>query len=149
VITEAEHNLIRNAADRVDAAVVLGLTGASAADAGRNPDACMAVGGSDAPSSLAAGFNFQLAYGSQSPVSELPPSKKGFHDAMGNAWEWAEDHYAAFPGFKVHPFYEDFSAPCFAGKHQLVSAAPRVCVCVCPGDSVVRVDGSTRASERG
>jgi formylglycine-generating enzyme required for sulfatase activity len=44
---------------------------------------------------------------------------------MGNAWEWAEDHYAAFPGFKVHPYYEDFSSPCFAGKHQLVSTNPK------------------------
>jgi hypothetical protein len=24
-------------------------------------------------------------------------------------------------GFKVHPYYEDFSSPCFAGLHQLVS----------------------------
>ncbi len=66
------------------------------------------------------GFNFQLAYGSQSPVTELPPSEKGFYDTMGNAWEWAEDHFSAFAGFKVHPFYEDFSSPCFAGKHQLI-----------------------------
>jgi len=49
------------------------------------------------------------------------PETAGFHDVMGNAWEWGEDHYSAFPGFKVHPVYEDFSAPCFAGKHQLVS----------------------------
>ena len=66
------------------------------------------------------GFNFQLAHGSQSPVTELPPSEKGFYDVLGNAWEWAEDHYAAFPGFKVHPYYEDFSSPCFGGKHNLV-----------------------------
>jgi len=53
-------------------------------------------------------------------VTELPPSEKGFYDVLGNAWEWAEDHYAAFPGFKVHPYYEDFSSPCFGGKHNLV-----------------------------
>ena len=46
-------------------------------------------------------FNFQLAWSSQSPVTELAPSAKGFHDVMGNAWEWAEDHYAPYPGFKV------------------------------------------------
>ncbi len=33
------------------------------------------VGGADAPSR--ASFNYQLAYGSQSPVTELPPTKKG------------------------------------------------------------------------
>lgn len=36
---------------------------------------CVQVSGIDALSK--AGFNFQLAYGSQSPVTELPPSKKG------------------------------------------------------------------------
>jgi formylglycine-generating enzyme required for sulfatase activity len=45
-----------------------------------------------------AGFNYQLAYSSQNPVNELPPSEKGFHDVFGSAWEWAEDHFAAFPG---------------------------------------------------
>lgn len=44
----------------------------------------------------------------------------GFYDVLGNAWEWGEDHYSALPGFKVHPYYEDFSSPCFAGKHQLI-----------------------------
>lgn len=53
-------------------------------------------------------------------MTELPPSEKGFYDVLGNAWEWAEDHYAAFPGFKVHPYYEDFSTPCFGGKHNLI-----------------------------
>jgi len=67
-----------------------------------------------------AGANFQLAYGSQSPVTALPASEAGFHDVFGNAWEWGEDHFSAFPGFKVHPYYEDFSAPCFAGLHHMV-----------------------------
>ncbi len=178
VITEAEHMLLRNVGDRVDAPAALARQALAhgakpehvrrdaaelAADAARNPDACMqvrgrapAVGrpllmwgtaqracgperpgerglrevghggggacaqaGGDAPAAV--GFNLQLAWSSQSPVTELPPSKRGFHDVLGNAWEWGEDHYAAFPGFKVHPYYEDFSAPCFAGKHQLVS----------------------------
>jgi formylglycine-generating enzyme required for sulfatase activity len=45
-----------------------------------------------------AGFNYQLAYSSQNPVNELPASEKGFYDVFGSAWEWAEDHFAAFPG---------------------------------------------------
>ena len=67
------------------------------------------------------GANLQLAHSSPNPVTALPPSSQGFHDAFGSSWEWAEDHYAAFEGFKVHHFYEDFSTPCFGGKHQLVS----------------------------
>mmetsp|Transcript_12956 Transcript_12956/g.22861 ORF Transcript_12956/g.22861 Transcript_12956/m.22861 type:complete len:891 (+) Transcript_12956:156-2828(+) len=132
VITEAEHQLLRNTSERSDAAHVLarGALGDSmtaeelneavnglACDLARNPDVCMEVGGTEAPG---LGFNYQLAYGSQSPVTELPPSKKGFHDVFGNAWEWAEDHFSAFSGFKVHSIYEDFSAPCFGGKHQLI-----------------------------
>ena len=26
--------------------------------------------------------------------------------------------FVPLPGFKVHPIYDDFSAPCFDGKHQ-------------------------------
>lgn len=70
-----------------------------------------------------AGANYQLAYGSQNPVTALPPTEAGFHDVFGSAWEWAEDHFAAFHGFKVHPFYEDFSSPCFAGLHHMVGEA--------------------------
>ncbi len=36
------------------------------------------------------GVNSQLAWSSQNPVGALPPSSKGFHDTLGNAWEWAE-----------------------------------------------------------
>jgi hypothetical protein len=47
---------------------------ALATDSALNPDACLAVGGADAPTKAAA--NYQLAYGSQSPVTELAPSDK-------------------------------------------------------------------------
>ena len=40
-----------------------------------NVDVCMQASGADAAKVF--GFNFQLAYGSQSPVNELPPSEKG------------------------------------------------------------------------
>ncbi|KAG2489957.1 hypothetical protein HYH03_011587 [Edaphochlamys debaryana] len=129
LITEAEHNLIRNTRDRVDAhrfvpadhpTLAADPTRPASASATASPDACMLVGGAEAATFSAAGSNFQLAHGSANPVQELPPSEKGFYDVFGSSWEWAEDHYAAFPGFKVHPFYEDFSSPCFAGKHQLI-----------------------------
>lgn len=126
IITEGEHNLLRNTEDRVDAPQHANLPRIGADSSfkvveGKEacyPDPAMAAGGEDIVTAL--GFNMQLAYSSQSPVTALPSSSKGFHDVFGNAWEWAEDHYAAFPGFKVHPFYEDFSSPCFGGKHQLI-----------------------------
>lgn len=123
IVTEAEHMLLRNKADRADAYpgadTVTDALPAAAADPAANPDLAMACSGADALVKVAA--NLQLAHGSQSPVDALPATEKGFHDVMGNAWEWGDDHYAAYPGFKVHPFYEDFSAPCFGGLHQMVS----------------------------
>lgn len=124
VITEAEHMLLRSPKDRVDYHRILEPQGPTpgkrpaAQDTLRNPDVAMQFSGADATTK--GGFNLQLAYGSQSPVTELPPSEPGFHDVLGNAWEWGEDHYSAFPGFKVHPYYEDFSSPCFGGKHQMI-----------------------------
>jgi putative 4-mercaptohistidine N1-methyltranferase len=56
-----------------------------------------------------------------SPVNALPPNSKGFHDVFGNAWEWTEDYFSALPGFQVHPFYEDFSTPCFDGLHHVIT----------------------------
>lgn len=55
-----------------------------------------------------------------SPVNALAPNSKGFHDVFGNAWEWTEDYFAPLPGFTVHPFYEDFSTPCFDGLHHVI-----------------------------
>ena len=66
------------------------------------------------------GRNQALAYGSESPVQALQPNRQGFHDLFGNVWQWCEDHLAALPGFKVHRYYDDFSTPCFDGKHHVI-----------------------------
>lgn len=66
------------------------------------------------------GYNLNLAYASMSPVHAFPPNSKGFHDVFGNAWEWTEDYFAPLPGFTVHPYYEDFSTPCFDGLHHII-----------------------------
>ncbi|CAE7287211.1 egt1, partial [Symbiodinium pilosum] len=39
---------------------------------------------------------------------------------MGNAWEWTEDHFNPLEGFKVHYTYDDFSTPCFDGRHHII-----------------------------
>lgn len=55
-----------------------------------------------------------------SPVNALKPNSKGFYDVFGNAWEWTSDYFCALPGFQVHPYYEDFSTPCFDGLHHVI-----------------------------
>jgi len=64
--------------------------------------------------------NFNLLYSSQSPVGVLPPSNTGHYDTMGNAWEWTLDHFNPLEGFKLTPLYEDFSTPCFDGRHNMI-----------------------------
>lgn len=36
------------------------------------------------------------------------------------AWEWTEDHFSPLKGFEVHHVYDDFSTPCFDGKHSMI-----------------------------
>ncbi|RLN47201.1 hypothetical protein BBJ28_00004142 [Nothophytophthora sp. Chile5] len=68
----------------------------------------------------ATGKNLNWSYLSFSPVDAMPPTAAGFHDVFGNAWEWCEDMFSALPGFRVHPYYDDFSEPCFDGEHNVI-----------------------------
>jgi hypothetical protein len=53
-------------------------------------------------------------------VDSFPPSHTGHHDTIGNAWEWTEDHFNPLKNFEVHHVYDDFSTPCFDGKHCMI-----------------------------
>ncbi|HJV33869.1 5-histidylcysteine sulfoxide synthase [Geomonas sp.] len=43
-----------------------------------------------------------------------------FFDILGNAWQWTETPIYPFQGFKIHPWYDDFSTPTFDGRHNLI-----------------------------
>jgi len=45
---------------------------------------------------------------------------QGFGDVMGNVWQWTETPITGFPGFEVHPLYDDFSTPTFDTRHNLI-----------------------------
>lgn len=64
--------------------------------------------------------NINLKFGSASPVNMFPPSKAGVYDAQGNVWQWVEDHFNGLPGFKSNYLYDDFSSPCFDGRHTMI-----------------------------
>ena len=66
------------------------------------------------------GYNLNLSTGSESPVQANPPNDKGFHDTFGNVWKWCEDPFQPLPDSKPHPYYEDFSVPCYDGQHQML-----------------------------
>ncbi len=57
------------------------------------------------------------------PASSVPVTENlhaGFGDVMGNVWQHTETPIAGFPGFEVHPLYDDFSTPTFDHKHNLI-----------------------------
>jgi len=41
-------------------------------------------------------------------------------DVVGNVWQWTETPIYPFDNFKVHPLYDDFTAPTFDGQHNLI-----------------------------
>lgn len=57
-------------------------------------------------------------YASACPVDEFQMG--GFYDVIGNVWQWTETPIYGFPGFLVHPYYDDFSTPTFDTQHNLI-----------------------------
>ncbi len=56
-------------------------------------------------------------YASSCPVNDH--AQGDFFDVVGNVWQWTETPIGGFPGFKVHPLYDDFSIPTFDTRHNL------------------------------
>jgi len=51
------------------------------------------------------------------PVNRFPHGK--LYDVVGNVWQWTETAIYPFDGFKVHPYYDDFTMPTYDGRHNL------------------------------
>ncbi|MGE8537872.1 MAG: 5-histidylcysteine sulfoxide synthase [Acinetobacter sp.] len=63
--------------------------------------------------------NIELKYGTSScPVDHF--RQGDFYDIQGNVWQWTETPIYPFQGFQVHPLYDDFSAPTFDGRHNIM-----------------------------
>ena len=43
-----------------------------------------------------------------------------FFDIIGNVWQWTETPITGFDGFRIHPYYDDFSTPTFDTQHNLI-----------------------------
>jgi len=105
LVTEAEHMLLREEHQRHP---VVDPTN----------DPALTHGG--ATMSSEGGRNLNLAYGSETPVDFHAPNANNVYDVSGNAWEWTEDEFNPLDGFEVHPYYDDFSTPCFDGEHNMI-----------------------------
>jgi len=55
---------------------------------------------------------------SSCPVDRFPHG--GFFDVVGNVWQWTETPIHPYDGFRVHPWYDDFSTPTFDDRHNLI-----------------------------
>eukprot|EP00544_Gedaniella_sp_CCMP2646_P001270 CAMPEP_0202510280 /NCGR_PEP_ID=MMETSP1361-20130828/53213_1 /ASSEMBLY_ACC=CAM_ASM_000849 /TAXON_ID=210615 /ORGANISM="Staurosira complex sp., Strain CCMP2646" /LENGTH=924 /DNA_ID=CAMNT_0049144539 /DNA_START=67 /DNA_END=2841 /DNA_ORIENTATION=+ len=108
VLTEAEHHVIRHRDHSL-----------KAAREDVTADKVMVLGG-DAFAEGSTASNLNLSFSSQNPVDFFAPSHTGHRDTTGNAWEWTEDHFNPLKGFEVHHVYDDFSTPCFDGKHSMI-----------------------------
>ena len=63
-------------------------------------------------------WNLGLKHSSEVSVGTF--KSNGLSDVFGNVWQWCEDTFNPLPGFEAHPYYEDFSTPCFDGRHQMI-----------------------------
>lgn len=55
--------------------------------------------------------NFNFVWSTPENVNE---------EFAGNTWHWLLDQFNPLPQFEIHPYYDDFSTPCFDGKHQMM-----------------------------
>lgn len=57
-------------------------------------------------------------FASSCPVNKF--RQGDFFDLIGNVWQWTETPIFGYPGFSVHPHYDDFSTPTFDSRHNMI-----------------------------
>lgn len=113
LLGEAEHHVLRGAALPDPFASPAAATARSTAAGDPAADPLASAPGA----ALRAVANVQLAYGAEAPVDAFG----GEGAAFGNVWSWCEDWFSALPGgHGVHPYYDDFSSPCYDGEHAVI-----------------------------
>lgn len=60
-------------------------------------------------------------YASSMPVNQFETGD--FFDVIGNVWQWTATPIYPFSGFKVHPLYDDFTAPTFDQQHNVIKGS--------------------------
>ena len=117
LLAEAEHHALRSASlpDPFAPGTVPVASAAVAATPAADPLAAAAG------AALRDVANVQLAYGAEAPVDAFPAAERAGGAAHGNVWSWCEDWFSALPGgHGVHPYYDDFSSPCYDGEHAVI-----------------------------
>lgn len=73
----------------------------------------------DEPQDAPAPANIELDHWASScPVNRFAHGP--FYDVIGNVWQWLETPTYPYPGFDVHPIYDDFTTPTFDEQHNLI-----------------------------
>ncbi|CAF1290344.1 unnamed protein product [Adineta ricciae] len=65
-------------------------------------------------------WNNNLRHGGEVAVTASQVNDNGFYDVFGNVWQWCEDHFHPLDGSQPHPYYDDFSVPCYDGEHHMI-----------------------------
>lgn len=77
------------------------------------------AGVGDAPLAAPARAQIELDHEASScPVNRFAHGP--LFDVVGNVWQWLDTPTYPFPGFDVHPIYDDFTTPTFDGRHNLI-----------------------------
>lgn len=59
-------------------------------------------------------------YASSCPTTMFNYLGSGFYDVIGNVWQHCETPMFPYPGFKVHPVYDDFTVPTYDNMHAMI-----------------------------